>query len=362
MQAIIHLTPEQFTPKETMLAEYGELGASTFRYQSGVCAMRLKNALGELVMLPFQGQQIWDATMRGRRLTMKSMFDQPYSTRDFLSTFGGFMLHCGATAMGVPGPNDKHLLHGELPNAPYQQAQLLFGEDERGVYIGLGGTYRHTVAFNYNYTAQPQLKLYSGSSQFSLSMTITNLKQSPMSLMYLAHINYLPIDNARLAYTAPCDPDHMRVRADVPDFMEVAPGYRDFVKNLSQHPEKHLILRPELVFDPEVVFLIKYLPGTDGWARALQIHPDGNSDIVRHRPDQLKVGVRWVCRTPDQQAIGFESATAGVEGFTAEKQKGNMQTLGPGAVFHCDLEVGVLTRDETQHEETVIAQIINGCK
>jgi hypothetical protein len=362
MQTTLHLTQEQFSTKETLLAEHGELAASAFRYPSGVCALRLKNALGELVMLPFQGQQIWDATLRGRQLTMKSMFDQPYPTRDFLSTFGAFMLHCGATAMGVPGPNDKHPLHGELHNAPYREARLLFGEDERGVFIGLTGTYRHTVAFNYNYTAQPLLKLYAGSSLFTIGMTITNLKGSSMPLMYLAHINYLAVDNARLAYSAPCDTDHMRVRADVPDFMEVAPGYRDFVQDLSRHPEKHLILKPELVFDPEVVFLIKYLPGPDGWARALQVQPDGSADIVRHRPDQLKVGVRWVCRTPDQQAIGFEPATAAVDGYTAEKQKGNVQTLGPGAVFHCELEVGVLTPEETRREEAVIAQIIRGIK
>jgi hypothetical protein len=334
--------------------------ASSFRYQSGVCALRLKNALGELVTLPFQGQQIWDATLCGRRLTMKSMFDQPYPVRDFLSTFGGFLLHCGATAMGVPGANDAHPLHGELPNAPYQQAQLLFGEDERGTYIGLGGTYRHTLAFNYCYIAQPLIKLYAGSSLFTLSMTVTNLKGTSMPLMYLAHINYLAVDNARLVYSAPCDTDHMCVRADIPDFMDAPPGYRDFVEQLSQHPETHLVLKPELVFDPEVVFLIEHLPCSDGWARALQVHPDGSADIVRHRPDQLKVGVRWICRTPDQQSIGFEPATAGVSGFTAEKRKGNVQNLGPGAIFHCDLEVGVLTPEETRREESVISQSIAG--
>jgi hypothetical protein len=64
MQTIIHLSPEQFTTNEILLAEHGEFVASVFRYPSGVCAVRLKNSLGELVLLPYQGQQIWDATLR----------------------------------------------------------------------------------------------------------------------------------------------------------------------------------------------------------------------------------------------------------------------------------------------------------
>ena len=115
-----------------------------------MCALRLQNELGELVLLPFQGQQIWSAAFGGRNLTMKSMFDQPRPTRNYLETYGGFLLHCGVTAMGVPAGGDTHPLHGELPNAPYQKAWLVAGEDERAL-PGLGGEYQHTVAFNINY-------------------------------------------------------------------------------------------------------------------------------------------------------------------------------------------------------------------
>ena len=116
------LAPDFFGPAERPLLECGELRASTFRFASGVAGLRLSNAAGELVMLPFQGQQIWSADFGGRNLTMQSMFDQPNATRNYLETYGGFLLHCGATAMGVPTGEDTHPLHGELPNAPYQQA------------------------------------------------------------------------------------------------------------------------------------------------------------------------------------------------------------------------------------------------
>lgn len=360
MQTTIHLLPEQFTSHETLLTERGELTASIFRYQSGVCVVRLNNALGELVLLPYQGQQIWDATMCGRRLTMKSMFDQPYPTRDFLSTYGGFLLHCGATAMGVPGSGDNHPLHGELPNAPYQSAAIILGTDKKGEYIGLTGVYRHMVAFNHNFTATPLVKLYAASSVFTVSMTIHNLKSSPMPLMFLEHINFLPVNDGRLTQTVSCNPENMRVRADIPSFMEVAPGYRDFVKVLQMQPEKHLVFDPDLVYDPEMVLYLNYLADEKGWARTLQIHPDGSSDLVRHRPEQLNHGVRWICRTADQDAIGIEPCTAEVEGFTAEKQKGNVRSLPGGATAIFELEIGVLTSAETQAEEQIIAQVMAG--
>jgi hypothetical protein len=40
-------------------------------------------------MLPFQGQQIWDAWFDERRLTMRSMFPEPKPTREYLDTYGG---------------------------------------------------------------------------------------------------------------------------------------------------------------------------------------------------------------------------------------------------------------------------------
>lgn len=127
-QTTIHLQPYFFAELEKTLAEVDGIAASIFRYPSGVAALRLKNAIGEIVVLPFQGQQVWDAQFYGRTLTMKSMFDQPYPTQTYLQTYGGFVVHCGATAMGVPEAGDNHPLHGELPNAPYLNAALLIGK------------------------------------------------------------------------------------------------------------------------------------------------------------------------------------------------------------------------------------------
>jgi hypothetical protein len=358
--ATFHLHPSFFAESERLLLESGELRATAFVYPGGVQALRLSNAVGSIIVLPYQGQQVWDVQFYGRTLTMRSMFDRPYPTTEYLRTYGAFLVHCGVTAMGVPGPGDTHPLHGELPNATFRSAALALGEDARGPYLAVTGEYRHTVAFACNYVAQPTVRLYAGSGRLAVSLTVHNLKQTPMELMYLAHANFRPVDYGRLLYTAPCTPRHVRVRRSIPSHIRPAPGYREFLEALAAQPERHNVLAPDLAFDPEVVFFVDYLADAAGWAHTMQVHPDGSADFISHRPDQLRHGVRWISRTPDQDALGMVlPATAEPEGYTAEKAKGHILSLPGGATWRCDLEMGALTPTEAAamaaHIEGVLA-------
>ena len=93
----IELYDQMFNEKERSLCQFDAFSITTFRYNSGVAALRIINARGEIIVLPFQGQQIWRANFDGRDLTMRSMFDEPVSTRDYLENYGAFMIHCGIT-------------------------------------------------------------------------------------------------------------------------------------------------------------------------------------------------------------------------------------------------------------------------
>ncbi|MEM7347723.1 MAG: DUF4432 family protein, partial [Chloroflexota bacterium] len=330
-----------------------------FLYETGVCGLRLSNQIGQITLLPFQGQQIWHAEFHEHVLTMKSMFEQPYPTTEFLNTYGGFLIHCGATAMGVPEAQDTHPPHGELPNAPYQTAQLLIGEDERGPYLGLTGTFQYTVAFNHNYIAKPVVKLYANSSRMPVSMTVTNLKRSEMALMYLAHVNFRPVDHGHLIYSAPCDADHVRVRSNIPSHIHPAPGYREFLTELEQDPTRHNRLTPGLMFDPEVVFYVDYQADNAGWAHSMQLRPDGYADYISHRPEQLEKGVRWISRTTDQDCLGIVlPATAEPEGYSAEQAKGNLKIVPAQSQFYCEMEVGLLTPAEATEMSKKIEKIL----
>ena len=168
--------------------------------------------------------------------------------------------------------------------------------------------------------------------------------------MYLAHINFRPVDNGRLVYTAKVNPTNVRVRENLPPNFQAKPGYREFVQQLAEHPELHHELNPGMPYDPEVVFYINFLADDQGWASSMQVHPDGSADIVRHKPEQLSHGVRWICHTANQEALGFEPATAEVEGYSAEKAKGNVRVLAAGEVFLPEYQMGLLPAEQTSEE------------
>ena len=360
-ETIIHLQRSFFGEKEKKIVEHGELSASLFTFDSGVAAVRVRNAHGEITLLPFQGQQIWDARFENRVLTMKSMFSQPHPTREYLATYGGFLIHCGATVMGVPSREDTHPLHGELPNAPYDSAWLAVGTDEHGAYIAAAGEYRHTIAFSYDYTARPRAVLHAGKTLLAVSMEIANQKKTAMQLMYMAHVNFRPLDNGRLVYTAPCTTESVKVRTAIPSHISPPEGHREFLARLAADPALHNVLKPGLAFEPEVVFYVRYKADAQGWAHSMLAHPDGWASYIRHRPDQLDHGVRWISRTPDQDCLGIVlPATAEPEGFTAEKAKGNVRSLAGGAAARFELEAGLLDPEQAKKMEAAIGRILAG--
>ncbi len=358
-ETVINLEHGFFGEKEKTIVESGELSASLFRYESGVAAVRLKNARGEMTVLPWQGQQIWDARFDGRVLTMKSMFHQPRATRDYLATYGAFLLHCGATAMGVPAAGDTHPLHGELPNAPYDSTFISLGTDAQGPFIGVGGEYRHTIAFAYDYSALPRASLHAGSAAVSIAMEIANHKKTAMDLMFMEHVNFRPIDNGRLVYSAPCSPDTVRVRTALPSHIKPPAGHREFLAELAADPGRHNVLAPGLAFDPEVVLYLTYRADPKGWAHTMMVHPDGYASWISHKPQQFDHGVRWISRTPDQDCLGMVlPGTAEPEGYSAEKAKGNVKTLAAGASARFELEAGLFTPTEAVAMEKRIAEML----
>jgi hypothetical protein len=358
---IIDLQSVQFGPAQTVLARHAGLTASVFRYHSGVGGLRIANELGHVAVLPFQGQQIWDATFLGRRLTMRSMFDEPVPEVDFLQTYGGFFLHCGATAMGDPGLEDRHPVHGELPNARYQEAQLVIGNDESGAFMALTGSYQHRIAFGGHYVAAPSIKLHDKSSRVSAEMRIRNLRHTPMELMYLAHINFRPVEGAVLIDTVPADAAHIRVRSALPPPLVPSPAYLRLVGRLEKDPTAHKAIDPSLAIDPELVLSLDPLADESGWAHAMQRLPDGAADFVSYRPDQLDHCLRWLCQTPSESALGLMlPATAEAEGRAAEMAKGNMRLLPPQGEFCCSLEFGALDAGEAAALRERIEAVIEG--
>ncbi|MBP1988623.1 DUF4432 family protein [Paenibacillus eucommiae] len=354
----IHLEPTTFGRDEALFVEHASLQASIFRYRSGVCGVRLKNASGQLVVLPYQGQQIWSMEFAGQSLTMKSMFEEPVPTQDYLSTYGAFLIHCGMLGMGNPGPGDTHPLHGELPNAHYQQAFIRAGSDEKGAYLEVGGSYRHAMAFTYDYKAEPWVRLYEHATTVQISLQITNLKSTPMEYMYLAHVNFKPVDYGRLVYSAPCSSEQVEIfPGPISDDKKLE--YAAFIEKISQNPALMDVLDPEHTLDPELLLFFKYIGDRDGWAHSIHIQPDGYAGYVKHRPEQLDKVVRWIVRTEEEDALGMAlPATATPGGYTNEKKKGNIRLLPAKKSVSFELEAGLLLPEQAVAMEKHITELL----
>jgi len=93
-------------------------------------------------------------------------------------------------------------------------------------------------------------------------------------------------------------------------------------------------------------------------AHVMQRHPDGTADYLGYSPSQAPVCMRWVCRTPDQDGLGIAfPATSEVEGYTAEKAKGNIVELAGGDSWTVDMRMGLLTKGEAAEMADRIAAI-----
>lgn len=359
MTKTVHVNIEKgmFGSLTKRLVDFGELTVDSFLYASGVEALEIRNSQGGVIVLPYHGQQIWRCGFHGRELTMRSLFDEPTGSRNYLENYGGFLLHCGATAMGVPSAEDSHPLHGELPNAPYHSAEIIAGERDGTPYISLSGGYEHRVAFNVHYMAEPTITLTSESSLIDVKMEIKNLRGETMPLMYMMHINHKPEDDAKLIYSAPKTPDAVRVHNSVPGHMrsERIEDLKAFMDRLESQPDLHHTLSPDLPLDPEVVFSIEYEADDDGWAHTLMKFTDGMASYVSHRPDELPVGIRWLSRKADEEAAGIVlPATAEHKGFSAELEKGNMKYLAAGESRKFHVKTGLLTEELV---DTIISRI-----
>ena len=350
------LIEPMFGPAETELLTTGNTQVSTFRYATGIAALRIRTPRAELIVLPFKGQQIWRATFDGVDVTMGSMFPEPVDTRTYLETYGAFLLHCGLTAIGGPGPNDTHPLHGELPNAPFQSAWI----EVRDKTLTIGGSYTYTVAFTVNYRATFRISVDSAESSIAVTGHVENIRHAPMELMYLSHANFRPVDMGELIYAAKPTPEHVRVRRSIPSHISPPPGYVEFIETLARDPSQHHILHPNLAFDPEVVFELDLLPDESGWTHAMQRHPDGTADFISHVLAEGPRATRWICRTPDQQGLGIAfPSTAGVEGYTAEKAKGRIVEVAPKGTWSIHMKMGRHSATEASGMARKIAGIID---
>ena len=322
--------------------------AHAWTYPSGVKALSLQNARGRLVVLPWQGQMIWDAEFDGHNLTMRNLFEQPRPTAAIIGTYGCFMFHAGLLRNGCPTPEDDHPLHGEMPCAAMDRAWLEVGEDEQGAYLRLAGDYEYVQGFGDRYRASPSVTLRPDSGLFEIGMQVLNRAGKPMDLMYMAHMNYAYVAGGR--FTQPRGYEGQRMRASVPAHVRPTGDWTAYMATLAEDPSRLQVLDTPQLYDPEIVSFFDGV-GTDeqGQAHFFLEHPDGAAFYTRYRPEQFSHAARWVLHNADQQVAAFIlPATCEPEGYLAERAKGNVRSLAPGERASFNVLTGYLSPSERQ--------------
>jgi hypothetical protein len=355
----ISLRDTVFTEAEKTFLDWDGLKVSLFSYRTGIRAARLENREGQATILPFRGQQLWDVSFHGRQLRMRSLYDAPRVADHFLDTYGCFMMHCGALKMGCPGPEDDHPLHGELPYALYDDAWIVAGEDEGGRYIGVSGTFEYNRAFSDAYVARPCVTLHEGSTVLDIEMRIDNMSSYPMELMYMCHINFLPVVGGRIVQSAEWSPEAMVLRTSIPEHLRVSRNFLDFLERLKKDPGLTETIREEDEYNPEICFFIES-PKVDseGWSHYLQVHPDGHAGYVSYMPEELDRNTRWIVRTKNQEALDIAlPATCDPEGYTEEKKKGHLKAIDGGGEVSFHIKTGFLDKSQAAGMEKKIQSL-----
>lgn len=325
----VALRRESFGEKERDVVRSGDLVASAYRYDTGIEAIRLSNARGHIVVLPYLGQIVWSAVFDGVELAMQSIFRAPRRAKVIVETYGCLAYHSGILRNGVPSPADTHVLHGEMPCAEMDEAGIACGADERGPWIAVTGLREYAMGFGAHYRATPRVALHRDEPGCVIVMKVENLSAAPMDLMYMCHVNFAFAEGARIVQPAPFTPEHVVTRTVIPGHVTPSPDFRALLDELAANPARMQRLTEPQRYDPEQVFYIKGLNrGTDGLVHFMLLRREGDAFAIAWDPEAMPHTIRWILANSDQRVAAFAMpATCEPEGYLAEKRKGNVRVL-----------------------------------
>lgn len=355
MTTTITLRREFFTEREHELVRASAGTVSAFAHASGVPALRVVTDRVELTWLPFDGSQVWRFAVDGEDLTMVTPFDEPTGTPTFFGTYGPFLMHCGLEGMGHPGPTDAHPHHGELPVARFQRAWVEVGQDDRGAFVALAGTYAHRSAAAYTYDFTPRLVLRPGSPVVELTYTIHNHRATPLRYQYLCHLNWTIFPGATLVQSAPMDASGIEFYPDARQDAALAA----YMAGVIEDPASSNAIDPALPLMPEYCAVLTPRADADGWAHFLQTRPDGRAAWVGFETTHLPHVVRWLQNTGDELAAGFcMPATSHHKGRTRAEAQGMIAEVGPRGSVTVPISFGLLDADAAASTAALIDSLL----
>lgn len=333
----VHLNRTDFGPASRLVVESGVFTVSTFRYPTGIDALRVCSDRAELIVLPWMGQMLWDAKIDGIDLGMAGMFDAPRPADVIVDTYGCFSFHSGLLAAGCPAPDDDHPLHGEMPCAPMDTSWVRIDGDR----LVIGGEREYVQGFGHHYRAAPTVTLTAGAGTFQIGMAVTNLSAyQPMPLQYMCHMNHAYVPGGTFTQSIPADAWHLR--ETVPAHVHPTPEWSAFTADILAGKVSLDTLDKPHMCDPEIVYFADDLPRY-GDEVSFDLHsPDGPTFTTRFRTDEFPVATRWILHNPDQRVAAFAlPGTSRPEGREAARRGGHLISLEAGETRTFNVTTGL---------------------
>ncbi|WP_172188118.1 DUF4432 family protein [Lentilactobacillus kribbianus] len=333
----INLYKDNFQEQARVLMENDEFIISSFKYDSGVEALKVQNSRGYLTILPFEGLMIWDAVFDGFDLKMKNTFKQPYPGKQITDSYGPFQFHSGLLASGNPGPEDDHYAHGEFPLTSMDSSFIEINEDA----VTVSSQVEYVKGFGDHYFANPSVTLKKGSALLDIKMFVKNLSDyQEMPLQYLTHINYKFVKGAQISQNIPETAFHLR--ESIPDHIHPTKEWLAFTKQIAASGQLINELDKEEHFDPEIVYFGDDLNQQVDQAEFEMKMDRQHTVMVSFNTKEFPNVTRWLMYNPDLQVAAFAlPATSRTEGRTAAKKAGTLIMLQPGESRQFEVTTGL---------------------
>ena len=324
MKTELYLFKESFSQTERVLLCNDEFTVLSFKYESGIEAIKISNQKGFIVVLPFYGQIIWDVEFNNHSLKMKNMFSEPKFGNSIVDTYGCFAFHSGLIRNGCPGPQDDHVLHGEMPCSIINKAWLVIDDNS----VTLTGEVEYVKGFGEHYLAKPAVTLYSNNSLFDIQMNVTNLASVDMPLQYMCHMNYCYEHGSVLSQNIP--DSAISLRETIPAHVKPTKKWIEFNEMIKEGKYQLCKLDNDVMYDPEIVFFMDNLSKYQEHLEYRMESPNGYTYVTKFSSKDFNYATRWILFNEDQQVGAFVlPATCRPEGFLAAKEAGSLIMLKP---------------------------------
>ncbi|NUW75838.1 aldose 1-epimerase family protein [Vibrio mediterranei] len=334
---IIPLNKTQFNQQDAILIQSENFKVSAFKYNSGVEGLKIENAKGYLIILPYMGQMIWDAKFLGENLCMENMFSEPKPSNEIVATYGCFAFHSGLIRNGCPSADDDHPLHGEMPCASMDRAWIEVDEYQ----VTLKGEYEYVMGFGDHYIATPSVSIGKDASVFEIKMKVQNLASVPMPLQYMCHMNTAYFPEAMMTQNIP--DKAVKLRESIPGHVKPTPQWLEFNDVLKAQSTPIQQLSTPDMYDPEIVYFMDDLSQYTDKAEFQMTISNGKTLVTRFDTTEFNYATRWVLYNGDQKVGAYVlPATCRPEGYLAAEKNDTLIRLQPKEVRAFTVTTGIV--------------------